>query len=122
MTTWADPGKAVYLREENTGRETVIGRFDPTLPGLETKMQPVSRGLQTLGVDALGRCVQHPSPWVRVDEIGYLELSCPEYCQALRQLFEEKQVLAAMVKYGYLEQSETDSLLWDAAADPVLAR
>lgn len=34
----------------------------------------------------------------------------------------EKQVLAAMVKYGYLEPSETDSLLWDAAADPVLAR
>lgn len=98
VTTWADPGKAVYLREESTGRETVIGRFDPTLPGLENKMQPVSRGLQTLGVDALGRCVQHPSPWVRVDEIGYLELSCPEYCQALRQLFEEKQVLAAVRK------------------------
>ena len=34
----------------------------------------------------------------------------------------EKQVLAAMVKYGYLEQSETDGLLWDAAADPALAR
>lgn len=98
VTTWADPGKAVYLREENTGRETVIGRFDPTLPGLENKMQPVSRGLQTLGVDALGRCVQHPSPWVRVDEIGYLELTCPEYCQALRQLLEEKQVLAAVRK------------------------
>ena len=98
VTTWADSGKAVYLREGNTGREPVIGRFDPTLPGLENKMQPVSRGLQTLGVDALGRCVQHPSPWVRVDEIGYLELSCPEYCQALRQLFEEKQVLAAVRK------------------------
>lgn len=98
VTTWACPGSAVYLREESTGRETVIGRFDPTLPGLENKMQPVSRGLQTLGVDALGRCVQHPSPWVRVDEIGYLELSCPEYCQALRQLFEEKQVLAAVRK------------------------
>lgn len=98
VTTWADPGSAVYLREENTGRETVIGRFDPTLPGLENKMQPVSRGLQTLGVDALGRCVQHPSPWVRVDEIGYLELSCPEYCQALRRLLEEKQVLAAVRK------------------------
>ena len=34
----------------------------------------------------------------------------------------EKQVLAAMVKYGYLEQDETDDLLWDASADPVLAR
>lgn len=98
VTTWADPGKAVYLREENTGRETVIGRFDPTLPGLENKMQPVLPGLQALGVDALGRCVQHPSPWVRVDEIGYLELTCPEYCQALRHLFEEKQVLAAVRK------------------------
>lgn len=98
VTTWADPGKAVYLREENTGRETAIGRFDPTLPGLENKMQPVSRGLQTLGVDALGRCLQQSGSWVRVDEIGYLELSCPEYCQALRQLFEEKQVLAAVRK------------------------
>ena len=98
VTTWADPGKAVYLREESTGRKTVIGRFDPTLPGLENKMQPVLPGLQALGVDALGRCVQHPSPWVRVDEIGYLELSCPEYCQALRQLFEKKQVLAAVRK------------------------
>lgn len=98
VTTWACPGSAVYLREESTGRKTVIGRFGPTLPGMETKMQPISRGLQTLGVDALGRCVQHPSPWVRVDEIGYLELTCPEYCQALRRLFEEKQVLAAVRK------------------------
>lgn len=98
VTTWADPGKAVYLREESTGRETVIGLFDSTRPGAENKMQPLFPGLQTLGVDALGRCVQHPSPWMQVDEIGYLELSCPEYCQALRQLFEEKQVLAAVRK------------------------
>lgn len=34
----------------------------------------------------------------------------------------EKQVLAAMVKYGYLEESEQDGLLWDAAADPVTGR
>mgnify|MGYP004514199249 CR=1 FL=1 len=98
VTTWADPGKAVYLREESTGRETVIGLFDSTRPGAENKMQPVSRGLQTLGVDALRRCLQQSGSWVRVDEIGYLELTCPEYCQALRQLFEEKQVLAAVRK------------------------
>lgn len=98
VTTWADPGKAVYLREESTGRETVIGLFDSTRPGAENKMQPVSRGLQALGVDALRRCLQQPGSWVRVDEIGYLELTCPEYCQALRRLFEEKQVLAAVRK------------------------
>ena len=98
VTTWADPGKAVYLREENTGRETVIGLFDSTRPGAENKMQPVSRGMQALGVDALRRCLQQPGSWVRVDEIGYLELTCPEYCQALRQLFEEKKVLAAVRK------------------------
>lgn len=98
VTTWAEPGKAVYLREESTGRETVIGLFDGTRPGEENKMQPVFRGLQALGVDALRRCLQQPGSWVRVDEIGYLELTCPEYCQALRQLFEEKQVLAAVRK------------------------
>ncbi len=98
VTTWADPGKAVYLREESTGKETVIGLFDSTRPGAENKMQPVSRGLQTLGVDALRRCLQQSGSWVRVDEIGYLELTCPEYCQALRRLFEEKQVLAAVRK------------------------
>lgn len=98
VTTWADPGKAVYLREETTGKETVIGLFDSTRPGAENKMQPVSWGLQDLGVDALRRCLQQPGSWVRVDEIGYLELTCPEYCQALRQLFEEKQVLAAVRK------------------------
>lgn len=98
VTTWADPGKAVYLREESTGKETVIGLFDSTRPGAENKMQPVSRGLQDLGVDALRRCLQQPGSWVRVDEIGYLELTCPEYCQALRQLFEKKQVLAAVRK------------------------
>lgn len=98
VTTWADPGKAVYLREESTGKETVIGLFDGTRPGAENKMQPVSRGLQALGVDALRRCLQQPGSWVRVDEIGYLELTCPEYCQALRRLFEEKQVLAAVRK------------------------
>lgn len=98
VTTWADPGKAVYLREESTGKETVIGLFDSTRPGAENKMRPVSRGLQTLGVYALRRCLQQPGSWVRVDEIGYLELTCPEYCQALRRLFEEKQVLAAVRK------------------------
>lgn len=98
VTTWADPGKAVYLREESTGRETVIGLFDSTRPGVENKMQPVSQGLQDLGVDALRRCLQQSGRWVRVDEIGYLELTCPEYCQALRQLFEKKQVLAAVRK------------------------
>ena len=41
---------------------------------------------------------------------------------AVLALQREKQVLASMVKYGYLEQSETDGLLWDAAADPALAR
>ena len=34
----------------------------------------------------------------------------------------EKQVLAAMVKYGYLEESKKDGLLWDARENPVKGR
>ena len=33
LTTWAQPGRAVYLKENITGRTAVIGRFDPALPG-----------------------------------------------------------------------------------------
>lgn len=98
VTTWADPGKAVYLRENRTGREAAIGLFNFACPGVHNKMRPLSYGFAALGVPALQHCLRDPSPWVRIDEIGYLELGCREYCQALEQLFDTKQVLAVVRK------------------------
>ena len=98
VTTWADPGKAVYLRENRTGREAPIGLFNVACPGVHNKMRPLSYGFAALGVPALQRCLHDPSPWVRIDEIGYLELGHREYCQALEALFEQKRVLAVVRK------------------------
>ena len=36
--------------------------------------------------------------WFVVDEIGYMESSCPDYCQQLNILFDTKNVLAVLRK------------------------
>lgn len=98
VTTWAVPGKAVYLRENSTGRETIIGLYHFPCPGVQNKMQPAYYGFAALAVPALRGCLQAPGEWVRIDEIGYLELGCREYCQALETLFDRKRVMAVVRK------------------------
>ena len=36
--------------------------------------------------------------WFVMDEIGYLECSCPGYCRQLNNLFDSKNVLAVLRK------------------------
>lgn len=96
VTTWAEPRRAVCLREETTGCETVIGRFDPALPGPENRMRPDTAALAGPGAAALRRCAAAAGEWAAVDEVGYLETTSPAYCDALRALFAQKRVLAAV--------------------------
>jgi len=95
LTTRAERGKAVWLRENGTDREMHIGAFDPSLPGSENRMRPLPEGFRELGIPALQRCAARGG-WTAVDEIGYLEQSCPEYCSALRELMEHARLLAAV--------------------------
>ena len=88
----------MYLRENTTQRQVCIGLYDPHLPGTRRKMQPVPSAFAALGIPALQRCGQVESPWVSLDEIGYLELSCGEYCREIWNLMEKKQVLAVVRK------------------------
>lgn len=97
LITWAEPGKAVYLKGTSTGSTAQIGEFDPERPGNENKMAPCSEGFLSLGIPALARCMAAEPEWVLVDEIGYLESACPEYQAALRALMECKR-LAAVVR------------------------
>lgn len=98
ITTRAVPGQGVYLAENGTDREVRIGIFDPALPGNANRMRPDPAGFTGLGIPAAARCADSDSDWVTVDEIGYLECTCPEYCDALRQLMEKKRVIAAVRK------------------------
>lgn len=96
VTTWAEPGQAVYLRE-NISEETVqVGRFDPLLPGRENRMRPLPEGFQEAGVRMLGRLAEQEGEWASIDEIGYLESGCADYCDAVRRLVERKRLAAAV--------------------------
>ena len=75
-----------------------MGRFDPGLPGPENRMRPVEEAFRTLGAGALARAAAAAGEWASVDEVGYLETSCPAYCQALLALMERKRVLLAVRK------------------------
>lgn len=98
ITTWAEPENGVYLRENNTVIQTRIGIFEPSITEGCNRMRPDRAGFEALGIPALKRCLESDSPCVQIDEIGYLETACPEYCDLLLALFEQKQVFACVRK------------------------
>lgn len=97
ITTWANPQKAVYLKENGTSAVEQVGVFSPKHSGETNKMTLRSEGFANLGVSALERCAQSDSEWVSIDEIGYLENECESYQNAIRKLMEQKR-LAAVVR------------------------
>ena len=98
ITTAAYPADRVEIRESVGGKIAVIGRFDPALPPGENRMRPVADGFLLLGVPALHRMEAGESEWAVLDELGYLENSCPEFRQAVEALLDAKRVLAIVRK------------------------
>lgn len=98
LTTWAEPGKAVFLQDNLTGQTVQTGIFDPSRPGPGNQMALLGDGFETVGISAFRRCMESDSTWVTVDEIGYLEAESEAYHKALRRLMEEKQVAAVIRK------------------------
>ena len=106
LTTWAQPRQAVYLQENLSGATVQVGVFDATLPGPGNQMVLLEAGFTSLGIAALERSMESDSPWISVDEIGYLEALCEPYHEALRRLMEKKQVAAVIRKQSlpFLEE------------------
>ena len=106
LTTWAEPKQAVYLQDNLTSETAQVGAFDETLPGPENQMALLQDGFISLGVAALERCMESDSPWISIDEIGYLEANCQPYGKALGKLLEKKQVAAVVRKQNlpFLEE------------------
>lgn len=61
-------------------------------------MKPLPEGFTKWGIPALLRCAHLDTPWVTVDEVGYLESGMEGYQQAFRTLLENKQVAAVVRK------------------------
>ncbi len=98
ITTWAQPGKAVYMKENLTGIVVQVGVFDASIKRKEGRMALYQDGFISLGVPAIERCIQSESKWVSIDEIGFLEASCETYHAAVRKLLEHKQVAMVVRK------------------------
>ena len=98
ITTWAETRKAVYLREDTTGETVQVGEFDASLPGPGNQMVLRQDGFISLGVPALMRCLESNSPWISIDEVGYLEAQSEVYHEVLRQLLSKKQVAMVIRK------------------------
>ena len=98
ITTWAEPQKAVYLKENGTETCVEIARYDATLTGTQPNMVLSSDGFIDVGVPALERCMQAEGDWVSIDEIGFLEGTCQPYQNVIRNLLECKRVVAVVRK------------------------
>ena len=98
ITTYAEPKKAVYLNENGTTNEITVGIYDESLPGKENKMRPLAEAFASRGTALLEKLSCCADEWISVDEIGYLETECPEYCNALKMLMERKRVIAVVRK------------------------
>lgn len=88
----------MYLRDNATGKTARIGTFDGSLPGKENKMRLSPTGFSALGIPTLERCGEAESAFVSIDEIGYLDVQCPEYCRHVQRLMEKKRLIAVVRK------------------------
>lgn len=100
LTSWAVRGRGVFLRENSTGHTAQVGVFDPTLPAGEKPMRPIPEAFRGFGTAVLEQCAQAAGEFVAIDEVGFLETACPEYCDAVRRLLDKKRVIAVVRKQG----------------------
>ena len=98
ITTFAESKKAVRLLENGTKTEFTVGRYDDDLPGNENKMRPCTENFNSFGVALLESLALCEDEWISIDEIGYLETECPEYCNAIERLMEKKRMIAVVRK------------------------
>lgn len=98
IRTWAVPGTGVFMQENGAALQAQIGVFQPDSREGSNRMAPVTDGFLNLGIPALARCESSRQPFVVLDEIGYLEASCPEYCAAIEHLLEKRPTIAVLRK------------------------
>lgn len=97
ITTYAIPQKGVYMHKNGSDHKVAVGIYDDSIAH-KNKMRPCIEAFKTFGVDLLNKLAQSDDEWVSVDEIGFLEAECQEYCNAIHSLFDKKRVVAVVRK------------------------
>ena len=97
ITTYAISQKGVYMRQNGSVDEVVIGVYDSSLEQ-KNKMRPCTNVFETFGTDLLNKLSKCDDEWICIDEIGFLETECDKYCRAVEFLMEQKRVVAVVRK------------------------
>ena len=117
ISTHAEPGKQVVLRENDSKKQAVIGAWNGE------RMEPVMDGFLGLGISALKRAGASDSRWCLIDELGFLESGCLAFQDTVFELLGKKRVIAVLRKQDlpFLNtlRSRSDVFLYDLDA-PVL--
>lgn len=105
FTTHAFFQSRVELTDSSNDESYIVGRYlegesqSPKLPDFPehiNRMVPVEEGFLSGGAAAVDHAITSDCGWAFLDEIGYLEETCPFFQDKLRQLFDTKQVLAVV--------------------------
>lgn len=98
ITTWAEPYKSVFMKDNLTGETVKIAEYDESITGTVAKMVLIEDRMAAFGAAILKRCINSESEWITVDEIGFLEEKCVSFQKRIRDLFEQKHVAAVVRK------------------------
>ncbi len=98
IITWCEKEKAVYMQRIGSADKVTVGVFNPDSTAGENRMNPVEDGFNVQGVYLLNQLIEDDSPWIYIDEIGYLESTCDKYIEKLNQAFEKKRIIAVVRK------------------------
>ena len=80
-----------------SGTDTKLpGTGHPAPQQSGNQMTPDIDGFLGLGLTAVTRAIDSASQWAVIDELGYLEGSCKEFCDAVFRLFDRKRVIAVL--------------------------
>ena len=114
FTTHAFKQDRVELTDNLTGETSRIGIYRPefsshTFPADSdsgksaassassgNQMAPDLNGFLGGGLASIRRAIDSPAAFAVIDELGYLESSCPEFCDAIFHLFDTKRVIAVL--------------------------
>ena len=98
ITTWAEPYKSVFMKDNTTGESVKIAEYDNRIQGTKLKMVLIGDRMCSFGIPVLDHCMKNESDWITIDEIGFLEEACDPYKDAIRKLLDHKQVAAVVRK------------------------
>lgn len=98
ITSWLKPMDGVYIRDNITLEECMVGKFNFNSTDEKCKMTLIPEGFLELGISSITRAINSKDEWFSIDEIGFLETGCEEYCNEILNLMNKKRLIACVRK------------------------